>query len=30
LKKGLLDLKKALPEYEIIVGGDLNSYLPKA
>jgi hypothetical protein len=28
VKKGLTDLKKALPEYDIIVGGDLNSFLP--
>jgi endonuclease/exonuclease/phosphatase family metal-dependent hydrolase len=27
LKKGLLELKKTLPDYSIIVGGDLNSYL---
>lgn len=27
MKKGLTDLKKVLPEYDIIVGGDLNSYL---
>lgn len=28
LKVGLTDLKKHLPEYDIILGGDLNSYLP--
>lgn len=27
LKKGLIELKTVLPEYEIILGGDLNSYL---
>lgn len=27
LKKGLTDLRTVLPEYEVIVGGDLNSYL---
>lgn len=28
LKVGLTDLKKHLPDYDIILGGDLNSYLP--
>lgn len=27
LKEGLLKLKKKLPDYDIILGGDLNSYL---
>lgn len=28
IKTGLSDLKKVLPDYDIIVAGDLNSYLP--
>jgi hypothetical protein len=27
LKEGVMELKRKLPSYEIIVGGDINSYL---
>ena len=27
MKKGLSEIKKILPEYDLIVGGDINSYL---